>query len=258
MLQCLSSDKVCSRARSFSRQVKAAYTAAGKSEKVALDIADSMSGQNRVNANKLVRWTYTTKETKEKVKTDNAVVMKVKEAIDQGKITTANQIQTALANKATPADTKNVVNYLAKGGNKQGLKDSGVRTMYRAMFQQAADEVDPNAYQYTWNYIENGLDPGKLPTDSDVRKLMLEAQLQFKTEGELAGGSFFGRGRDKSFAEAVEDGKADEWLPDVTGIEEKTIKAELRKLGRDLTEANIRAYKKHVTLKIPWSGNQYE
>ena len=98
----------------------------------------------------------------------------------------------------------------------------------------------------------------KLPTDSSVRKIMLEAQLQFVTEGETKDAFAFGRGRDKTFAEAVEAGRGDEWLPDVTGDEEKKIKSELRKLGRDLTESNIRAYKKHVTLKIPWSGNQYE
>ena len=40
----------------------------GKSRKVALDIADSMSGQNRVNARRLTNWTYSTQKTKESVK----------------------------------------------------------------------------------------------------------------------------------------------------------------------------------------------
>ena len=142
----------------------------GRSQEEALVIANKLEGQSRLDAIKVTKWTYASSEKKAKVVTDQAVVMQVKEGIDNGKVTTPNQIQTMLAGKATPGDNKSTVDYLAKGGNKQGLKDSKVRSMYKNLFQQKPDDEPECKYKphtTTANITDN---PFRPPQPHEMRK----------------------------------------------------------------------------------------
>jgi hypothetical protein len=159
-----------------------------------------------------------------KTVTDPAKMLEARMRIDRGEIADMETLWREYKPYADQDDWKKTEDYFRKGGITGGLKDSTVRTMFATMRGKKADEK-PEEYQYVWNYVKRNLHPDKAVTDEVVRQLVSDAMVNVTLEGEAKGSGWWWD-KDETYGMALEKGRGDIWLPDVSDAEEKAIISE--------------------------------
>ena len=99
--------------------------------------------------------------------------------------------------------------------------------------------------------VLQNMEPGKAVSDESISRTISNLYMQ---SGESMGSGWFWD-RDETYATALEKGRGDTWLPDVTEKERQEISAILHQAGIEkITEDRIRKYKKYEIMGIPRSA----
>lgn len=160
--------------------------------------------------------------------------------IDTGAIAEDTAIDSYAFDKSlTDKQVKQAKEYLQKGGNKGGVSFSRVERIYKRMGK--GKTMPPDVFELVLQNIE----PGKPATDERLQQTLANLYM----EGESIGSGWWWD-KDETYADALEQGRGDTWLPDVTEAEKKAITAVLRQAGIIVTDERIRKYKKYELMRI--------
>lgn len=160
--------------------------------------------------------------------------------IDTGAIAEDTAIDSYAFDKSlTDKQVKQAKEYLQKGGNKGGVSFSRVERIYKRMGK--GKTMPPDVFELVLQNIE----PGKPATDERLQQTLANLYM----EGESIGSGWWWD-KDETYADALEQGRGDTWLPDVTEDEKKAITAILRQAGVKVTDERIRKYKKSEIMRI--------
>lgn len=160
--------------------------------------------------------------------------------IDTGAIAEDTAIDSYAFDKSlTDKQVKQAKDYLQKGGNKGGVSFSRVERIYKRMGK--GKTMPPDVFELVLQNIE----PGKPATDERLQQTLANLYM----EGESIGSGWWWD-KDETYADALEQGRGDTWLPDVTEAERKAITAILRQSGIIVTDERIRKYKKYEIMRI--------
>ena len=103
----------------------------------------------------------------------------------------------------------------------------------------------------TFSLVLQNMEPGKAASDESIGRAISNLYVQ---SGESMGSGWFWD-KDETYAAALEKGRGETWLPDVTEKERQEIRAILRRAGIEkITEERIREYKKYEIMGIPRSA----
>lgn len=159
-------------------------------------------------------------------------------------ITSEPALYRDFAGKVSKEDFEKLSTYLRNGGAAAEIKDSTVAAIFKRLTDKKAEDV-PEKYQLVWDYVVANVPVGAKPTDDMIKGLMTQALMS----GEREGGGL-GYGSDMTYAEALEKGFGDSWLPGVSRDEERRIANILKNAGKLVNSRTIRLYKKHIDMGL--------
>ena len=163
-------------------------------------------------------------------------------AIDKKEITTQPELDAfVLKHGLTEKQATSAENSLNSGGNKEALRHSMVKSVYKNLVGRELQ----NSQEF-FELVQEALPPGKAPDEAVVRKTI--SNMLMTGERESSNWGSFGYGRDMTYAEALKEGPdvAAAWLPDISDTERREITASLKKAGFQgkITEQRIREEKR--------------
>lgn len=164
--------------------------------------------------------------------------------IDDGTIEDESDFLYQYTTKLSPSDTKSLRDRLARGGNKGMLSTSNMSSLFQSI--TGTKSTDETAlFNTVTKYVEDNIPPGTDPNDKLIKGLMANAM----TTGEVMTAGFFDPNR--TYQEAVREGTANTWLPDVEGNEVDLYKNKLSNVNVDTTSENSRIAKKLDMFGVP-------
>ncbi len=170
---------------------------------------------------------------------NRAALDAVRRAIDKKEVTAVDQVEAfAFDYGLTDDQSKKATSYLNDGGNKGQLKQEQVDRILKGMNKGRGLDYIPGFY----DAVEKALEPGKPLTDPMLRKIVANLIM----DGERKGGGW-GYGRDMSYAQALNNAHAADWLPDFKDAEEEeAIRKEFESRGvKAPSREAMRQHKKH-------------
>ena len=160
--------------------------------------------------------------------------------IDRGEVDNETQIDAyAFDGGLTDKQVESARKYMDDGGNAGKVSITKVEGIFKRMGQGKKMPVD------LYDMVLSNLEPGKPATDERIRQTIANLYM----DGTTKGSGWFSDG--ETYADAVRNNRAAEWLPDVTKTEKQEITAILRGQGVTVTDERIRQYKKTEMMKIP-------
>jgi hypothetical protein len=135
----------------------------------------------------------------------------------------------------TGKQTENAHAYAEQGGNAGKLTQTMLNDAWRRLHPDRTGDITARTAPL-WDAVASELDPGKVPTVEQVRKIMARLEL----EGETRGDFWFqaGIGRNESYYEAKTAERGENWVPG--GEDYHRIKAELERAGIEVTDERLR------------------
>ena len=143
--------------------------------------------------------------------------------------------------KMTPTHISAIFNYK---GNKDQIKDADVRRYFKELSGGKDPKKYPDLYDMTWEYVRNGLEPGRSPNQKMIRDLTAEAL----TQGEIKGKWYQPYDPDITYVEAKSMGLEKDFFA------EGERKSEFTQTERFNAIQIIKEYNK--TAKIPVAENE--
>lgn len=221
-----------------------------RSPEQALDIANSLDalsydgkGEDRA---KLIKFATALNKKSPNKTTNPSLVNNSRIKIDQGEYQSEGEIIAELKGTASDPDLRNVIKYFRDGGAKGSVSEPMVRRHFATISGLKIDD-DPDLYNAVWNYALDNVKDGVKPTDKEMRSIVADALV----EGEVESGKWYLSDKDMSFSEATFQGKLENWFPEVTDLEEKSISKILKSAGKQVNDDTIKRYKKHIILGVP-------
>ena len=215
----------------------------------AMEVADSLAnGSDRMQARKAAE----ALKGPQNIETDPEKYAEARQKIDQGKIRSEQQLVGEYWPHLGQKARSEIADYYRQGGAVGDLSDSTVRTIYKSFTGEQA-KANPKRYQQVWEFVTRNLDPNKKATDAELRNLVSLALMQGEAD---TGGISWGYGADMTYEQAQRQGYADSWLPSVEKDEKRRISSILKSAGKKVNDKNIRLYKKHVILGLPYNTRE--
>ncbi len=187
-----------------------------------------------------------TKEAQRVTPENTAALNQLLRRIDLGKVADETRINAyAFEHGLTDKQVQEARTYRQEGGNKAGVTLTRVERVYKAM--TGGGKMKPE----TFSLVLQNMEPGKAASDESIGRAISNLYVQ---SGESMGSGWFWD-KDETYAAALEKGRGETWLPDVTEKERQEIRAILRRAGIEkITEERIREYKKYEIMGIPRSA----
>lgn len=187
-----------------------------------------------------------TKEAQRVTPENTAALNQLLRRIDLGEVADETRINAyAFEHGLTDKQVQEARTYRQEGGNKAGVTLTRVERVYKAM--TGGGKMKPE----TFSLVLQNMEPGKAASDESIGRAISNLYVQ---SGESMGSGWFWD-KDETYAAALEKGRGETWLPDVTEKERQEIRAILRRAGIEkITEERIREYKKYEIMGIPRSA----
>ena len=187
-----------------------------------------------------------TKEAQRVTPENTAALNQLLRRIDLGEVADETRINAyAFEHGLTDKQVQEARTYRQEGGNKAGVTLTRVERVYKAM--TGGGKMKPE----TFSLVLQNMEPGKAASDESIGRTISNLYVQ---SGESMGSGWFWD-KDETYAAALEKGRGETWLPDVTEKERQEIRAILRRAGIEkITEERIREYKKYEIMGIPRSA----
>lgn len=178
------------------------------------------------------------------------VKLKAKDYINRGGKYTMQELLTKVFPYLDDGDQKEIEKLNDSGGFIGKLSDSQVQKTFESVSgTKPADEVEQ--YDAVWRYVVDNWPPDQMPTDIEVRKIVSQAL----ASGEKMGRKGFGIGENvKNYYEAEARGEGNDFLPDLTALEEEEYSIALQEMNIPVNKYSLRMYKKHYVMGLPYPG----
>lgn len=176
---------------------------------------------------------------------------KIRIEIDKGGYGSVDQVLADASVASIPRSRQqSLLNYFNQGGNKAKVTQTKLDGIVKRV---AGKKIEK--YPGMYDAVISQLEPGKTPNDQELSTMVA----RMIASGEAMGKGWFSTDEDMSYLEAVEQGYAKDWLPDVTSEERKAIikvldAADFKAKDDEALERAIRMTKKHSPdyLGIKW------
>jgi len=163
--------------------------------------------------------------------------------IDNGEITSADQVAEEYNAYMKPSDLTKTTKYFTDGGNVGGLRTSTLNTVFGRLVGKKPSERSA-AYEMYEKHILSQLEPGKKLTDADLNQISID---YFKVMGESNISSIVPGQTEESRGQAFKAGRADIFRP---WSDEEDAKA--RKIIFDWNQGNIGGQREYSEANIQW------
>jgi hypothetical protein len=146
----------------------------------------------------------------------------------------------------TAEQTQSVMDYMKQGGNKGALKYNQMEEAFQYVTGGQKYDDQRKKYPDLFNQVAARLPPGKEITADALNKAMAP----LLAEGEIVDGGLYNA--NTTYGQAASQGKATEWLPNVSADEEKTLAKALRDVKvANITPDVVRKFKKYQVQGYP-------